>query len=44
MLTRELEEEEEEEDDDVEELPWDEEKHEHFCSLKANSLKTETKH
>ena len=37
MLTRELE---EDDDDDGEELPGDEEKHELFCSLKANSLKT----
>ena len=41
MLTRELE---EDDDDDGEELPEDEEKHELFCSLKANSLKTGTKH
>ena len=41
MLTRELEEE-EEDNDDGEELPGDEEKHELFCSLKANSLKTGT--
>ena len=42
MLTRKLEE--EEEDDDGEELPGDEEKHELFCSLNANSLKTGTKY
>ena len=42
MLTRELEE--DDDDDDGEELPGDEEKHELFCSLKANSLKTGTKH
>ena len=41
MLTRELEEEEDDDDDDDgEELPGDEEN----CSLKANSLKTGTKH
>ena len=43
MLTREL-----EDDDDAlttEKIwPGDEVKHDHFCSLKANSLKTGTKH
>ena len=39
VLAREL-----DDDDDGEELAWDEEKHEFFCSIEANSFKTGTKH
>ena len=46
MHNRELEEKNDDDDDndDGEELAWGREKHELFCSLKANSLKTGTKH